>query len=140
MSICSTAAPDPRKRPILVTDGGLRPIFVPVLKGFKALGIGSTQGWGLVKQGKIKTVVRNGRRLADVNSIEELAEEWLAEESPPPRKGLAEATAASLASRRRGQNAPVGVAPSPTAQHAPSKRGKRQKCAPLEPPIKENTA
>jgi hypothetical protein len=130
MSICSTAAPDPRKRPILVTDGGLRPIFVPVLKGFKALGIGSTQGWGLVKQGKIKTVVRNGRRLADVNSIEELAEEWLADESPPPRKGLAEATAASLASRRRGQNEPAAAATPPTAPHAPHKRSRATKVRP----------
>jgi hypothetical protein len=102
MSICITAAPHPRKRVVLRTGDGIRPIFIPVLKAFKALGIGDTQGWGLVKQGKIKTVVRNGRRLADTDSVEELAEEWLADESPPPpRKGLAEATAASLASPKR---------------------------------------
>jgi hypothetical protein len=102
MSICSTAGPDPRKRVALTIMGSeVKPIFVPVLKAFKALGIGPTQGWGLVKEEKIKTVVRNGRRLATVESVEELAEEWLADESsPPPRKGLEQATAASLESRR----------------------------------------
>ncbi len=78
MSICSTAAPDPRKRVILaLTDEG-----------------------------------RNGRRLAYVDSIEEVAEEWLSDESPsPPRKGLTEATAASLASRRRPARKARGEAP-----------------------------
>jgi hypothetical protein len=102
MSICSTAAPDPHKRVALtIMDGEVKPIFVPVLQAFKALGIGATQGWGLVKANKIETVVRNGRRLAVVESVEQLAEEWLADESPPaPRAGLKQATEASLASRQ----------------------------------------
>ncbi len=121
MSICSIAAPDPRKRVILaLTDEGVRPIFVPVLKAFKALGIGSTQGWGLVKQGKIKTVVRNGRRLAVVESIEELAEEWLADETTQePRKGL------TYAPSRRITNATTSVVPVPDKQRRPT-RGRRR--------------
>jgi hypothetical protein len=108
MSICSTAASDPRKRVTLtLMNEGIKPIFVPVLKAFKALGVGQTQGWDLVKKNKIRTIVRNGRRLAVVESVEELAEEWMAGESPPPpRKGLAEATAASLASPKRKRGRP----------------------------------
>jgi hypothetical protein len=102
MSICSTAAPDPNKRVALtITDGEIQPIFIPVLQAFKVLGIGATQGWGLVGEDKIKTVVRNGRRLAIVESVEELAQEWMEQPLPQsPRPGLGQATAASLESRR----------------------------------------
>ncbi len=107
MSICSTAAPDPRKRVVFRTDDGIRPIFIPILTAFKVLGVKPTKGWGLVKQEKIKTILRDGRRLAHVESVEALAEEWLADESPPPlRKGLAEGPAASLAARARRKGRP----------------------------------
>jgi hypothetical protein len=122
MSICSTAAHDPRKRVTLtLADEGIKPIFVPVLKAFKALGVGQTQGWDLVKQNKIRTIVRSGRRLAIVESVEELAEKWMADESPPPpRKGLTEATVASVASRaKRKRGRPPKVRP---ASEAPSER------------------
>jgi hypothetical protein len=124
MSICSTAAPDPRRRVILRTDDGIRPIFIPILAAFKVLGVKPTKGWSLVKKEKIKTVLRDGRRLAYVESVEALAEEWLADESPPPplRKGLAEGPAASLAARqaRTAAPSPISAEPPLSAQPAPT--------------------
>jgi hypothetical protein len=105
MSICSTAAPH--------TSGGIKPIFVPALEAFKALGVGVTTGWKLINQKKIKTAYIGNRCLVSVESLEQLAADLLDEKSDRPlRSGLNEATAASLASpkRRRSRH------PAPQAQ------------------------
>jgi len=111
MSICSTAAPDPRDGFALTVMGadGLKPLFVPMAAAFKLLGVKPTTGWRLVAEGKIKTVHVGARRNAVVESLEQLAREWMEAQPAGRRKGLAEATVQSLASRRRKRDMPAGT-------------------------------
>jgi hypothetical protein len=101
MSICSTA--NPRKQVALTTTvaEGLKPLAVPALAGFKIIGVKPTKGWNLIKEGRLETVHFGPRCNIVVASMERLIEELREEElARAPRKGLEQATASSLASRK----------------------------------------
>jgi hypothetical protein len=124
MSICSTAASKEWGVLTVIDVDGLRPLLIPAVTAFKLIGVKPTKGWKLIQEKKLETVHIGPRCYVVVNSIERLVEELRQNaQAQEQRKGLAEATAASLASRRRGQTPTVAEAP-PIARDAPRNRGR----------------
>jgi hypothetical protein len=127
MSIDSTAASKDVAVLTVMDADGLRPLLIPVLTAFKLIGVKPTKGWQLIHEKKLETVHIGPRRYVVVTSIERLVEELRQNAQPQERrKGLAEAMAASLASRRRGQNTPTAAEARPIAQRNRGRPAKRQ--------------
>ena len=93
MSICSTAAPHD-------STTALKPFGVRVATLAKMFDIGMTKAWGLCRDKRVETVNVDGCTIVLYASIEKLIEDLRRQPPAPQREGVAEAAAASVASRK----------------------------------------